>query len=77
MLSTSAFFTSIDSALYDGCYRFRRPQNEHIQQLTQLMVYITLPALILFSLHTTFSIRLLIDFTWLVIMSIFVQRWLA
>ena len=42
------------------------------QVITQLMLYITLPALILFSLQTTFSIELLIDFIWLVIMSIFV-----
>ncbi|WP_246231717.1 AEC family transporter [Sporosarcina jiandibaonis] len=47
--------------------------SEHANQvITQLMLYITLPALILFSLQTTFSIDLLIEFIWLVIMSIFV-----
>lgn len=47
--------------------------NQHANQvITQLMLYITLPALILFSLQTTFSIDLLIDFIWLIIMSIFV-----
>jgi malate permease and related proteins len=40
--------------------------------ITQLMLYITLPALILFSLQTTFSIELLVDFIWLVAMSVFV-----
>lgn len=47
--------------------------NAHANQvITHLMLYITLPALILFSLQTTFSIELLIDFIWLVLMSIFV-----
>ncbi|MBO1910629.1 AEC family transporter, partial [Microvirga sp. 3-52] len=47
--------------------------SEHANQVfTQLMLYITLPALILFSLQTTFSIELLVDFVWLVAMSIFV-----
>lgn len=40
--------------------------------ITQLMLYITLPALILFSLHVPFSMELLSDFTWLVTMSIFI-----
>lgn len=42
------------------------------QVMTQLMLYITLPALILFSLNTTFSIELLLDFSWLVAMSIYI-----
>lgn len=47
--------------------------NQHANQvMTQLMLYVTLPALILFSLQTTYSIELLIDFIWLVMMSIFV-----
>jgi len=47
--------------------------NNHANHvMTQLMLYVTLPALILFSLHTTFSIKLLIDFMWLVTMSVFV-----
>lgn len=40
--------------------------------ITQLMLYVTLPALIIFSLNVTFSINLLIDFIWLILMSIFV-----
>jgi len=47
--------------------------NESDNQVkTQLMLYITLPALILFSLNTDFSIGLLIDFFWLVSMSFFI-----
>ena len=52
--------------------KFRVFSKDANQVITQLMLYITLPALILFSLQTTFSIELLIDFIWLVIMSIFV-----
>src|SRR5690625_2318729 len=40
--------------------------------ITQLMLYITLPALIFYSLNTSFSKDVLIDFTWLVTMSIFI-----
>lgn len=42
------------------------------QVITQLMLNITLPALILFSLQTTFSRELLTDFLWLVFMSTFI-----
>jgi len=42
------------------------------QVITQLMLYITLPALILYSLNTTFSTELLTDFAWLIAMSIFI-----
>lgn len=42
------------------------------QVITQLMLYITLPALILFSLNTTFSMELLSSFAWLLTMSIFI-----
>ena len=41
--------------------------------ITQLMLYVTLPALILFSLNTNFSMELIVDFTWLVVMSIFIM----
>ncbi|SEJ13093.1 hypothetical protein SAMN04488127_1057 [Bhargavaea ginsengi] len=41
--------------------------------ITQLMLYVTLPALILFSLNTPFSMELLIEFTWLVSMSVFIM----
>lgn len=47
--------------------------NEHANDvLTQLILYITLPALILFSLDIAFSFTLLVEFFWLVIMSIYV-----
>jgi hypothetical protein len=42
------------------------------QVITQLMLYITLPALILYSLNTTLSREILTDFAWLVAMSIFI-----
>ncbi|KGR91325.1 hypothetical protein CD30_06795 [Ureibacillus massiliensis 4400831 = CIP 108448 = CCUG 49529] len=40
--------------------------------LTQLILYITLPALILFSLDVSFSFSLVKEFFWLVLMSIYV-----
>src|SRR5690625_1146017 len=40
--------------------------------ITQLMLYITLPALILFSLDITFSLDLLSTFVWLISMLLFV-----
>lgn len=40
--------------------------------LTQLILYITLPALILFSLDVSFSVTYMKDFLWLVIMSLYV-----
>jgi hypothetical protein len=47
--------------------------NSHANQvITQLMLYVTLPALILYSLNTTFSIDIITDFAWLVTMSIFI-----
>lgn len=77
MLPISSFLIAMTPlyimALIGFTARKLRVFNEHANQvMTQLMLYITLPALILFSLHTTFSIELLIDFIWLVIMSIFV-----
>src|SRR5690625_4606230 len=42
------------------------------QVMTQLMLYITLPVLILFSLNPDSSIELLKDFSWLVSMSFFI-----
>ncbi|GAB3796503.1 AEC family transporter [Virgibacillus kimchii] len=42
------------------------------QVITQLMLYITLPALILYSLNTTLSSGILTDFAWLVTMSVFI-----
>src|SRR5690625_7476729 len=40
--------------------------------ITQLMLYITLPALILFSLNLTFSLDLLSTFVWLILLFFFV-----
>lgn len=40
--------------------------------ITQLILYITLPALILYSLNTNFTMELMQDFLWLVMMSIFI-----
>lgn len=77
MLSISSFILAMIPlyimAIIGFTARKLRVFNRHANQvLTQLMLYITLPALILFSLHTTFSFDLLINFIWLVIMSIFV-----
>src|SRR5699024_3801262 len=41
------------------------------QVVTQLLLYITLPALILYSLNTSLSGDILIDFFWLITMSLF------
>lgn len=40
--------------------------------MTQLMLYITLPSLIIFSLHVEFSYKILIEFIWLIIMAMFI-----
>ena len=77
MLSISTFVLAMIPlyimAIIGFTARKLRVFSEHANQvITQLMLYITLPALILFSLQTTFSIELLIDFIWLFIMSIFV-----
>src|SRR5690625_2085699 len=42
------------------------------QVITQIMLYITLPALILYSLNTNLTKDILTDFAWLITMSIFV-----
>ena len=47
--------------------------NEHTNDvLTQLILYITLPALILFSLDIPFSFTIIKDFLWLISMSVYV-----
>ncbi|NEU32203.1 AEC family transporter [bacterium LRH843] len=47
--------------------------NEHANDvLTQLILYITLPALILFSLDVSFSLTLVKEFLWLITMSVYV-----
>lgn len=77
MLSTSAFLQAMIPLYIMGLIGFfsRRmgvlpPQANNV--ITQLMLYITLPALILYSLDGTFSVKLLSDFTWLVVMSVFI-----
>lgn len=77
MLSTGAFFFTMVPlymmALIGFLGRKMSILSVHANQvITQLMLYITLPALILFSLNATFSMALLNDFTWLVIMSVFI-----
>ncbi|WP_432360382.1 AEC family transporter [Sporosarcina sp. UB5] len=77
MLSTSTFIQAI-VPLYVIAFigflgRKREILNAYANQvITQLMLYITLPALILYSLHTTFSKEMVTDFAWLVAMSIFI-----
>jgi malate permease and related proteins len=47
--------------------------NEHANQvLTQLILYVTLPALILFSLDISFSYSLVTSMAWLIVMSAFI-----
>lgn len=77
LLSTGAFMQAMVPLYIMACIGFTARKmtifNDSANQvMTQLMLYITLPALILFSLNTNFSIELLIDFSWLVAMSIFV-----
>lgn len=77
MLSTGAFLQAIIplyimAAIGFGARKIKIFGNHANQVITQLMLYVTLPALILFSLNTTFTIDLLIDFSWLVAMSIFI-----
>ncbi|OZU87348.1 auxin efflux carrier [Virgibacillus indicus] len=77
LLSTSAFLLAMIPlyimALIGFVSRRMRILNSQANQvITQLMLYITLPALILYSLDTTFSIDIFTDFVWLVTMSIFI-----
>lgn len=77
MLSTSAFIQAMIPLYLMGVVglvarKMKVLSNHANQVMTQLMLYITLPALILFSLNTEFSIELIIDFFWLVTMSIFI-----
>ena len=77
MLSTGAFITIL-LPLYIIAFIGFSARKMHVltlnanQVLTQLMLYITLPALILYSLNTTFSTDLLTAFAWLIVMSIFI-----
>ncbi|MEN1969550.1 AEC family transporter [Lentibacillus sp. N15] len=77
MLSTGAFLQAMIPLYIMAIIGFmgRRIKILHAhanQVITQLMLYITLPALILFSLNATLSMDLLADFIWLVAMSIFI-----
>lgn len=77
MLSTGAFIQAMIPlymmATIGFISRKMKIFNTHANHvITQLMLYITLPSLILFSLNVNFSADLLINFTWLITMSIFV-----
>ncbi|WP_068676094.1 AEC family transporter [Oceanobacillus sp. Castelsardo] len=77
MQSTSAFLQAMVPlyimALIGFTSRKVNILTSHANQvITQMMLYITLPALILYSLHTDFSKDILIDFAWLLTMSIFI-----
>lgn len=77
MLSTGTFFQAMVPLYMMAVIGFagRRMKilnSDANQVITQLMLYITLPALILYSLNTTFTNDLLTDFSWLVTMSIFI-----
>lgn len=77
MLTTGAFLQAMIPlyliALIGFLSRKRNILNSQANAvITQLMLYITLPALILYSLNTTFSKDIFIDFTWLILMSIFI-----
>lgn len=77
MLSPSAFLLEMIPlyliSIIGFTSRKMNVMNFHANEvITQLMLYITLPALILYSLHTTFSSDLLIDFAWLVAMSLYI-----
>src|SRR5690625_7101066 len=77
MLSTSAFMQAmIPLYIMAGIGFIGRKMkmfNDNANQvMTQLMLYITLPALILVSLNTDFAIEVLIDLSWLVSMSFFI-----
>jgi len=77
LLSTSAFLQAMVPlyimAVIGFVSRRMKILPSHANQvITQLMLYITLPALILFSLNATFSVELFTDLIWLVAMSIFI-----
>lgn len=75
MLSTSSFFTAMMPLYIMALIGFISRKVEILpihanHVITQLMLYITLPSLILYSLNTTISEGLLRDFIWLIIMSV-------
>lgn len=77
MLSTGAFLQAMIPLYIMALIGFvtRRIKIIHSyanQVITQIMLYITLPALILYSLNTNLSKEMLTDFAWLITMSIFI-----
>lgn len=77
MLSTSAFFQAMIPlyimALVGFIGRRTKVLNKHANYImTQLLLYITLPALILYSLGTNISLDMLSHLIWLLLMSIFI-----
>src|SRR5690625_2142393 len=67
LLSISSFFLAMISLYLMAVIGFFARKinmlNNHANHvMTKLMLYVTLPAIILISLHTNFSIKLLIDF---------------
>ncbi|HEY4600654.1 MAG TPA: AEC family transporter [Cerasibacillus sp.] len=77
MLSTGAFLQAMFPLYLMALIGFASQKvgilnSQANQVITQLMLYITLPALIVYSLNTTISKEFLIDFAWLITMSIFI-----
>jgi len=77
LLSANAFLLAMVplyiTALIGFISRRMNILHSHVNQvITHLMLYITLPALILYSLNTTFSVDIFADFAWLITMSIFI-----
>ena len=77
MLSTGAFIHAMIPLYIMSIIGFTARKikilNTHANYvITQLMLYITMPSLILFSLNLTFSLDLLSTFVWLISMSFFV-----
>lgn len=77
LLSTGAFLQAmiplfIMAIIGFASRKMRILPSSATQVITQLLLYITLPALILYSLNTTLSRDILTDFAWLVAMSIFI-----
>lgn len=77
MVSTSVFLQAIISlyiiAIIGFVSRIMNVLNSRANEvITQLMLYITMPALILYSLNTTFTKNIIMDFFWLLTMSIFI-----
>lgn len=75
MLSTGAFLQAMIPLYLMALFGFAgRKTNifgpDAKRVITQLMLYITLPALILYSLNTSFSAELVTDFAWLTAMSV-------